>query len=156
MNKTDFLNALRKELKGLKPSEVRRNLSYYDELISDMAENGLTEEEAVSRIGSPAKAAGEILDAADPDDFRKKDPLGTILILISAALTALSLYFVWRLHRYAFLVGNGSAVSIIGGADGPTSIFIAGRVSQPYLLYFFTVAVVVGTIIYHIVRRRKK
>ena len=72
MNKADFLRALRKELKSLKKTEIQKNISYYDEMISDMTEHHMTEEEAVSRIGSPKAAAREILSAAAPEQFRKK------------------------------------------------------------------------------------
>ena len=157
MNKADFLNALKKELKRLKPSEIQRNISYYDEIISDMTEHHLTEEEAVSRIGSPKDAAREILDAAAPDDFRRKDPVGIMLILASAILTIISLYFVWETHISMFFqIDSGTAVSIIGGADGPTSIYLAGRISPPIPFYFITGAVLVRTVVYFLIRRRKK
>ena len=92
MNKADFLRALRKELKSLKKTEIQKNISYYDEMISDMTEHHMTEEEAVSRIGSPKAAAREILSAAAPERFRKKDPVLIILVLASVLLAAASLY----------------------------------------------------------------
>ena len=49
-----------------------------------------------------------------------------------------------------------TAVSIIGGADGPTSIFIAGRISRPVLLYAATAAVLMATVLYYIRRRHRK
>ena len=92
MNKADFLRALRKELKSLKKTEIQKNISYYDEMISDMTEHHMTEEEAVSRIDSPKAAAREILSAAAPEQFRKKDPVLIILVLASVLLAAASLY----------------------------------------------------------------
>lgn len=54
------------------------------------------------------------------------------------------------------LRSKNTAVSIIGGADGPTSIFIAGRISCPVLLYAATAGVLMATILYYIRRRRRK
>lgn len=54
------------------------------------------------------------------------------------------------------LRSKNTAVSIIGGADGPTSIFIAGRISRPVLLYAATAAVLIVTVLYYIRRRRRK
>ena len=36
------------------------------------------------------------------------------------------------------LWGNNTAVSIIGGADGPTSIFIAGKIGNSTVIYIVT------------------
>lgn len=52
-----------------------------------------------------------------------------ILALISAAGIAASIRCLW---------GNNTAVSIIGGADGPTSIFIAGKIGNSTVLYIVT------------------
>ena len=54
------------------------------------------------------------------------------------------------------LRSKNTAVSIIGGADGPTSIFIAGRISRPVLLYAATAGVLMATILYYIRRRCRK
>ena len=48
-----------------------------------------------------------------------------------------------------------TAVSIIGGADGPTSIFIAGKIGTPWGLYVITVIVVVVTL-FHFLQKYKK
>lgn len=54
MNKTDFMQALAEELQGLPELEIARALSYYDEMLSDRVDDGLTEEEAVASLGDPA------------------------------------------------------------------------------------------------------
>lgn len=155
MNKADFFRALRKELKSLKKTEIQKNISYYDEMISDMTEHHMTEEEAVSRIGSPKAAAREILSAAAPEQFRKKDPVLIILVLASVLLAAASLYSLCE-RTIRLSVSLDSSVAIIGGADGPTSIFLAGRIAPPVPLYVITIAVIGAAVIYYIVRRRRK
>jgi uncharacterized membrane protein len=52
MDKIEFLATLRKGLSGLPQADINERLSFYEEMIDDNVEEGLTEEEAVSRIGS--------------------------------------------------------------------------------------------------------
>lgn len=120
-----------------------------------MTEHHMTEEEAVSRIGSPKAAAREILSAAAPEQFRKKDPVLIILVLASVLLAAASLYSLCE-RTIRLSVSLDSSVAIIGGADGPTSIFLAGRTAPPVPLYVITIAVIGAAVIYYIVRRRRK
>jgi len=56
------------------------------------------------------------------------NPRKKIWIAILIILVALVGIFVYQRLQVSFL-GNveGGAVSIIGGADGPTSVFIAGK-----------------------------
>lgn len=56
MGKKQFLRELNRKLRTLEKSERRRYLDDYEEMIADMVEGGLTEEEAVSRLGSPEKS----------------------------------------------------------------------------------------------------
>ncbi|MBS6398185.1 MAG: DUF1700 domain-containing protein [Clostridiales bacterium] len=149
MNKTTFLKELRKELRCLKPSELQKNISYYDEFLSDMMEQQLSEEEAVARLGAPHAIAAEILENTSPHNFRRKDIPGTILVILSAVLLLICLFFLWKTTPFC-----ETSVSIIGGADGPTSIFIAGKVSQPVLLYAVTGIVIIITAVYKLWRRR--
>ena len=52
MNKNDFLEELKKGLRGLPGDDIEECLSFYSEMIDDRIENGLSEEEAVSSVGS--------------------------------------------------------------------------------------------------------
>ncbi len=52
MNKASFLAALSRGLSGLPKEEIKKQLDYYAELIADMTEDGMTEEEAVGKLGS--------------------------------------------------------------------------------------------------------
>lgn len=51
MNKASFLRALSQGLSGLPKEEIKKQLDYYGELIADMTEDGMTEEQAVERLG---------------------------------------------------------------------------------------------------------
>ncbi len=63
----------------------------------------------------------------------------------------LILNFARRIYTYA--MQKGIAISVIGGADGPTSIFLAGRIGGTFsmILYLISLVVIligVGIIIY--------
>jgi len=61
MNKEMFTKELKKGLKGLPGEEKRKQLSYYSELIDDMVEDGMTEAEAVARLGDVKDICENIL-----------------------------------------------------------------------------------------------
>ena len=52
MKKSDFLAVLQTELNKLPPKELQEQLNFYSEMIDDRMEEGLSEEEAVAKIGS--------------------------------------------------------------------------------------------------------
>lgn len=146
MNKKKFLKTLKYYMKKLKSTEVKKQISYYEELLSDMTENGLSEEEAVKKLGSPQDIAMEILRNAASEDYKKKDTIGTILLTSSLILLALSLLLL-------IITNFPVSFSVIGGADGPTSVFIAGKIAPPQWPYYLTGCCVCITIIYKILRR---
>lgn len=51
-----------------------------------------------------------------------------VIIILLALITAVGIFIYERAHVSFHSGDNGTAVSIIGGADGPTSVFIAGKV----------------------------
>lgn len=61
MNKHDFIAKLRAKLSGLPDSDVRERLGFYSEMIDDRIEEGLSEEAAVSEIGSVDDIAAQIV-----------------------------------------------------------------------------------------------
>ena len=61
MNKRQFINALKLKLQGLPQSEVEDRLSFYEEMIEDRVEEGVSEEEAIKSIGSVEEISSQIL-----------------------------------------------------------------------------------------------
>lgn len=61
MNKQEFIANLRESLRGLPRQDVEEHLSFYSEMIDDRIEEGLSEEDAVTQIGSVDAIAQEIL-----------------------------------------------------------------------------------------------
>ena len=61
MNKQVFLSELRKGLSGLPQDDIEERLAFYSEMIDDRIEEGLSEEEAVSEVGSVDGIASQIV-----------------------------------------------------------------------------------------------
>lgn len=60
ITKKEFLALLKNALIGLSPQEISESINFYNEMISDRMEDGLSEEEAVAEIGSVSKIAAQI------------------------------------------------------------------------------------------------
>lgn len=65
MNKQEFLSELRKRLSRLPKQEIEERIGFYSEMIDDLMEEGLTEEEAISQIGSIEEIASQIIGDSD-------------------------------------------------------------------------------------------
>ena len=61
MNKREFLTELRRKLSGLPTSETEERISFYGEMIDDLIEEGISEAEAIEKIGPVEKLAEQIL-----------------------------------------------------------------------------------------------
>ena len=51
MRKQEFLVQLRKGLSGLPQDEIEERLTFYEEMLDDRIEEGLSEEQAVLAVG---------------------------------------------------------------------------------------------------------
>ena len=61
MTKLEFLRRLEACLSQMPEGERSRQIEYYDEMIEDRIEDGMSEEEAVESLGDPVAVAEEIL-----------------------------------------------------------------------------------------------
>ena len=61
MTKQEFLKALEAALSGFPEEELNDRLRFYSEMIDDRIEDGLSEEEAVAKIGTPKAVSEQIL-----------------------------------------------------------------------------------------------
>ncbi|MEG1482013.1 DUF1700 domain-containing protein [Clostridium sp.] len=108
MNKSDFINTLRELLYPISKVERDKFIAYYEEIIEDYKEGGLTEQEVVGKIGSPQSIANHILSEQDTVDIRMPSFNSKILniillilgfplwgsLLLAAILVILSVYIV--------------------------------------------------------------
>ena len=61
MNKQEFLLQLRNGLSGLPKEDIEERVAFYNEMIEDQIEDGLSEEEAVSNIGEVDTVVKQII-----------------------------------------------------------------------------------------------
>lgn len=61
MSKQEFLAQLRKGLSGLPKDDIEGRLAFYNEMIDDRMEEGLSEEEAVSAVGSVDEIVSQVV-----------------------------------------------------------------------------------------------
>lgn len=61
MTKQEFIAALRVKLSGMPEQDVEERLSFYSEMIDDRIEEGMSEEDAISQIGSVDEIASQII-----------------------------------------------------------------------------------------------
>ena len=149
MNKQEYLRVLGRALHRLKQEERRRQINYYDELLSDMVEDGLTEEQATAKLGDAAAVASAVLQDTAAENLRRPDPVLILGIAVTAFLLVCSIISI--IGQCAPLHGS---VGIIGGADGPTAIYIASS-GTPWWRYGLT-AILGGLTILRISRRKKR
>ena len=79
MTKEEFISELRKKLSGLPEKEIEEGLSFYCEIIDDKIEEGFSEEEAVSGVGSVDEIASQIGIHTDSDYRIRSGVLYTLL-----------------------------------------------------------------------------
>ncbi len=61
MNKQEFLTELSSKLRGLPTNDITERLNFYSEMIDDRIEEGLSEEDAVSAVGTAEEIAEQII-----------------------------------------------------------------------------------------------
>ena len=111
MTKVEFFTALSNNLKDLPKIELREHINFYNEMIDDRMEEGLSEEEAVAMVGSVDDIAAQIRTDFVPvvkgskREFKTWEIVFLVLgspiwlsLLIAAAAVVFSLYIViWAL-----------------------------------------------------------
>lgn len=110
MNKEAFLQSLERLLKSLKKDERQKFLSYYNEMIEDYIEDGMTEEDAVRHVGKPGNIAEEILSSREAEPPRQvslgmKILIGVLLILGSPLWGSILLMVLCMLLCVVLMVG---------------------------------------------------
>ena len=148
MKKEQFIKNLRYSLRKLKKDEREKYLAYYEEIISDMIENGVSEEEAVAHQGVKREF--------------KIGWIGSVLIILTLLSGTLSGYLMYQEYRIKSEFAEihteiaNETVSITGGSDGPTSVFLAGKITfwvRPDILIVITVMMVIITISYFVCKK---
>ncbi len=123
MNKEGFINELKTRLNGLPKEDLDERISFYEEMISDRVEDGMSEEEAVSEIGPIDSVVDQIMSEIPltrlvKQKVRPKQKMKTwqivllavgsvvwVPLLIAFAAVAFALYIVlWALVIWLYAV----------------------------------------------------
>lgn len=72
MNKQEFLTQLRMGLTGLPQSDIDERLTFYSEIIDDRIEEGFSEQEAISQIGTVDEIISQIISEVPLTKLVKK------------------------------------------------------------------------------------
>ncbi|HAE52598.1 MAG TPA: hypothetical protein DCG30_05015 [Ruminococcus sp.] len=137
MNKENFLNGLREKLSGLPQEDIEERIAFYNEMINDRMEDGLSEEEAIEAIGSVDSVVEQIMSEIPLSTLVKKKVtpkrklkaweillliLGApvwIPLVISVGAVMFSVYaVVWALVICLYAVDITSAAGLFVGLAG--------------------------------------
>lgn len=146
MNKQEFFVELRKGLTGLPQKDVEERVSFYSEMIDDRIEEGLSESEAVTAIGSVSDVIAQILDEIPLTKLVKEKVkpnrrfkaweiallvLGSpiwLSLLIAAFIVILSVYIViWSLVISLWAIETSLAACALGGVVAAGIIAVQGN-----------------------------
>ena len=127
MTKYEFLAALEKGLHGLSREERQKWLDFYDEMIDDRTEDGLSQEEAVAEIGSVESVIGQIMLQSEPSKSEKRElkPTHWTLLIVSSPIW-FSLYIALFAGVWSIVICTLAAgVSLVGSGLGGIVMMIA-------------------------------
>ena len=148
MDKREFLKKLEKALKKLLPQERARYISYYDEIIMDLMDGGLSEKEAVDKQGNMSDIVADIMSQVEPEKVARRNPYEIVLFVVA---------FIFAISCIIVLIALPDVVSFaMMDVDGPTSIFVAGKVVEPVWLYILTAIILVASIVIFALRKKGK
>ena len=118
MSKQEFLVQLRKGLSGLPQDDIEERLTFYSEMIEDRKEDGLSEEEAVSVIGTVDEIVAQVLAeiplvkiAKERIKSKRRLSAGEIVILalgspiwLSLGIAAIAVIFLLYISLWAAII----------------------------------------------------
>ncbi len=150
-----YVNAVERKLNL--PREVKaRVMSDFSSSINARREAGLTDEEVYAELGTPKEAAAELNEQMKEFAYRKSP--WRFLFLAAAVFSGL-----WLAADAAFQMailssleanlGQAGSVGIIGGADGPTAVFLTAKVGFDWNLLLMVLLLAAG--IFGFLRLRK-
>ena len=146
MNKEQFLDGLRRELSGLPQEDIEERIAFYEEMIVDRMDEGMSEKEAVSGIGSIEEITRQIMSEIPltklvKEKVRPKRSLKAweivLLVLgspvwiplaIAAVAVLLSVYAVlWAVVICVYAVDFSFAAGTLAGVVGVFAYLKAGN-----------------------------
>ena len=151
MEKNEFLDELRKRLKGLPKEDVEERINYYGEMIDDRVEDGKTEVEAVSDIGDIDDVIKDIakdtpLTSLIKEKVRPKRrlygweilvlilgfPLWFPLLLVGIILFLVAIFVLWILQMAFYIVD----ISVLGASVFSILIFLLAMTDGKFVMMY--------------------
>ena len=150
MNKQGFLASLREGLRGLPPADIEERIAFYDEMIDDRMEEGLTEEEALAELGPVENVIAQIAaetpllrlvkEKVRKERQRSGKGISTALLILgspiwaSLLIAAAAVVFSLAVSAWAVVISlYAAAVSLMAGGVGcivgSVVYFLKGNVS---------------------------
>lgn len=146
MNKIEYLAELRKGLSGLPQEEIEERVTFYSEMIDDRMEEGLSEQDAVSAIGTVSEVVTQIVSETPIATLVKEKVkanramkaweivllvLGSPLwlsLLIAVFAVILSVYaVVWSIILALWAIEVSLAACALGGSVGAVVLALQGN-----------------------------
>ena len=136
MNMEKYTKAVNRRLNM--PKEIKKRvMSDFISSIHARKEAGQSDEEIIAELGTPKKAAAELNEQMKEFVYRKS-PWRYLFAAVAAYGTARLLKLLFGQILYWFmqipLHREAASIGVIGGADGPTAIFVTSSVSGSYLV----------------------
>ncbi|WP_028042248.1 DUF1700 domain-containing protein [Candidatus Stoquefichus massiliensis] len=171
MKKNEFMDSLKRKLRNESYEYVCQVVEYYDEIINDLIEDGISEEEAIQSLGN----IDDILLNMHGDDIIEIKPhskkstafIGVLLVLgfplwgsllAAGVLLLLSAYIViWCIPIVTSCLAFAGTISFIVGIFGAFPLFvhsIALGITQLGLSAIFGSMGIIGVILTHVVSKR--
>lgn len=86
MNKNEFLELLNKKLNTLSKKERKERISFYSEMIDDYIEEGLSEEDAINKIGDINEIVKSINIEVNTENKKKYKVWELVLLIIGSPI----------------------------------------------------------------------
>ena len=119
------------------PKDVKeRVMNDFQSSIRGRLEAGQTEQEVFAELGAPKKAAAELNEQMKDYTYIKSPWRWVCLAIIIGCILSLTFGGILGVLLHVFNAALTDSVGIIGGADGPTAIFITTSPDyQEYIWY---------------------
>lgn len=172
MIKSDFISSLRQSLACLDREELEKFITYYEELIADYKEDGLTEAEILNKIGSPQYIASNILKEHNISNTKESPSsnktvnrilliLGLPLwgsLLLAAVLIILSIYLIIWCIPFSTGVTSialllGSFISLIGSPFVMAEVVGVGIVQLGMAFLSLGLSILLGLLTFYLSKK---
>ncbi|MGN0978231.1 MAG: DUF1700 domain-containing protein [Faecousia sp.] len=155
-----YIRAVRRRLNL--PRDVKeRVMSDFISAISAREEAGLTDDEIYTELGSPKKAAADLNEQMKEYAYRKS-PWRFVFLAMAAVsggwlvLSRLVMWLCGAIIGAVYYPTEGASVGIIGGADGPTAVFVTAKSSFDWDVFLMLLLLVIGVTSFLCLRRCKR